>query len=37
MTKILDNIILFPGKENRQLIEIEQELIIIQKKMKAYL
>ena len=35
MTKILDNIILFPGKENSQLIEIEQELAIIQKKMKA--
>ncbi len=35
MTKILDNIILFPGKENAQLIEIEQELTIVQKKMKA--
>ena len=32
MTKILDNIILFPGKENSKLIEIEQELAIIQKK-----
>jgi hypothetical protein len=35
MTKILDNIILFPGKENGQLIQIEQELTILQKKMKA--
>lgn len=35
MTKILDNIILFPGKENNQLIQIEQELTIVQKKMKA--
>jgi len=34
MTKILDNIILFPGKENNQLIEIEQQLLVVQKKLK---
>lgn len=34
MTKILDNIILFPGKENSQLIEIEQQLLVLQKKLK---
>jgi hypothetical protein len=34
MTKILDNIILFPGKENNQLIEIEQKLLLVQKKLK---
>jgi hypothetical protein len=35
MSKILDNIILFPGKENSQLIEIEKELMILQKKLKS--
>jgi len=34
MTKILDNIILFPGKENSRLVEIEQELLVFQKKLK---
>jgi len=34
MTKILDNIILFPGKENSRLVEIEQELLVLQKKLK---
>ncbi len=34
MSKILDNIILFPGKENNQLIEIEQQLLVVQKKIK---
>lgn len=34
MTKILDNIILFPGKENKRLIEVEEELLQLQQKLK---
>lgn len=35
MTKILNNIVLFPGVENNKLKEIENDLLITQKKIKS--